>query len=110
MADLPSVREQTAADNLVLQPKHKPLLVTVPELLQQTHKVSRIHLTGVNRHPARQVRETQNFNSPRSTIFPNTEPSTFPPLSMAKSTITLPGLIASTISAVITTGALRPNT
>ena len=40
--------------------------------------------------------------------MPRTAPSTFPPVSMARSTITEPGFIASIISFVIIIGALRP--
>ena len=43
-------------------------------------------------------------------ISPATEPSTFPPLSAARSTTTEPGAIFETISAVTNLGAVRPGT
>ncbi len=43
-------------------------------------------------------------------VLPSTAPSTFPPVSMARSTTTEPGFIAAIISFVTITGALRPKT
>ena len=43
-----------------------------------------------------------------STVSPGFEPSTFPPVSAARSTITEPGAISRTASAVISSGAGRP--
>ena len=47
---------------------------------------------------------------PTSTVLPGRLGSTLPPCSAARSTTTEPGLMASTISAVIRTGALAPCT
>ena len=44
------------------------------------------------------------------TISPGFDPSTLPPVSAARSTITVPSSIASTIAAVIKRGAVRPGT
>ena len=45
-----------------------------------------------------------------TTTSPGFEPSTFPPVSAAKSTITVPGSMASIIACVIKRGAVRPGT
>ena len=44
------------------------------------------------------------------TISPATEPSTFPPLSEARSTTTEPGAICETMAAVTNLGAVLPGT
>src|ERR1035438_5585595 len=50
------------------------------------------------------------FTPLRSVTWSYTTPSTLPPVSTARSTTTLPGFIALSISAVTRIGALRPKT
>ena len=59
MHDLAVVRDQAAADDLIVAVEHEPPGPAVPEVLHEVDQIAREHLAGRNRHLTLQLRPTE---------------------------------------------------
>ena len=83
-------------------------LAVLHEVEQEGGHVSRVHLAGVVGHGAGEVEPADDGDAVLHDDSPGRVSSQFPPRSAARSTITEPGAILSTMSAVTSTGDFLP--
>ena len=106
--DLAVLHHAAALDDLVL-PVELQRAVLADEQLEQRLHVAREQLRGVLGHASRGRFSGETiFTSCRTTVSPGSVSSQLPPASPARSTITEPGFMPSTASAVTSFGAGRP--
>ena len=105
--DLAVAHHAGAADDLVVEVERQRAVLADEQLEQRLH-VAREQLRGVLGHLAGRFSGEAILTSWRTTVCPGSVSSQLPPASPARSTITEPGFIPSTASAVTSRGAGRP--
>ena len=104
--DLALVGDERALLDVVVQVELEGAVLG--ERLQEGGEVAREEQARVERHRGRQVERRHDRDAATRTVSPGRDSSQLPPPSAARSTITAPGFIDRTMSAVTSLGANTP--